>query len=168
MSVSGWRYTHVSTASTEAKKGHCVLGGRGTGGCEPPMWMLRSELRTSAGADSALEDRPILQQPLCTKHSCIGLMTGTVISLPKQDDEQLWDIPEVNLWLAHSLNVHMLLNMYVLLPKRRNLPGIPPRPRANCRGGEPGMGERQHWAPGPLPSASSCSPALVCPGKVCH
>lgn len=82
MSVSGWRYTHVSTASTEAKKGHCVLGGRGTGGCEPPMWMLRSELRTSAGADSALEDRPILQQPLCTKHSCIGLMTGTVISHP--------------------------------------------------------------------------------------
>lgn len=79
-SVSGCRYMQVSTVSTEAKKGHCVLGGRGTGGCEPPMWMLRNELRTSAGADSALEDRPILQQPLCRKHTCIGLVTGTVLS----------------------------------------------------------------------------------------
>lgn len=82
----------MSTASTEAKKGHCVLGGRGTGGCEPPMWMLRSELRTSAGADSALEDRPILQQPLCTKHSCIGLMTGTAILLPSPNPYPLFPL----------------------------------------------------------------------------
>lgn len=53
--MSGCRYMHVSTVSKEAKKGHCVLGGGGYSGCEPSMWMLRNELRTSAEADTALK-----------------------------------------------------------------------------------------------------------------